>query len=126
MIVDRCRDEREFKEFYKKYANERIANVDWLLNNEKYVFCYYDEKDNYKLLGCIYLEGDKESRVCLSGFSQPKQMDRVITAIKWVSDFMDKDVLYSHTNRRNAKLVLLKSGFEKINDELFIRRLKNG
>lgn len=121
MIVDRCRDRQEFKELYEKYANEWIAPLDWLLNNEKYVFCFYD--DNGKLTGCIYIEGDEEKRVCLSGFSKPKNYKIVIEAIKWVSEFMRKDTLYSHTERPSAKLVLLRCGFEKINDNLFIRRM---
>ena len=116
MIVDKCRDKEQFIELYNQYANERIDTVDNILAG--YHFCFYDDK---KLLGCIYLEED-EGLLCLSGFSRPKQIDKVIEAIKWVSNFMHLDDLYSHTNKKCAKIVLLKSGFKRINDELFMRK----
>ena len=119
MIVDRCRDKEEFKEFYRKYANEYIASLDWLLNSEKYVFCFYD--DMGMLTGCIYIHADEEKRVCLSGFSKPKNYNIVIKAIKWVSEFMKRDTLYSYTECPSAKLVLLRCGFKKIDNNLFIR-----
>jgi len=118
MIVDRCKDIEEFKIFYEKYANERIDTVENVLSLPH--FCFYDEKTE-ELLGCIYLEMDN-GLLCLSGFSKHKQMDKVIEAITWVSNFMHLDNLYSHTNKKCAKIVLLKCGFKKINDELFLRK----
>ena len=120
MLITRCKNSEEFKQFYNKYANKWIAPVEWLLGHSDGVFCFYDEITS-ELLGCIYIEGDKENRVCLSGFSKPKQMTKVIEAIKWVSNFMHLDDLYSHTECPPAKLVLLKSGFKKISNNLYKR-----
>ena len=118
MIVTKCKDVEEFKRFHEKYANERIDTVENVLSLPH--FCFYDEKTK-ELLGCIYLEMD-EGLLCLSGFSKHKQMDKVIEAINWVSNFMHLDNLYSHTNKKCAKIVLLKCGFKKVNDELFMRK----
>lgn len=121
MIVSRCQDIQEFKDFHKKYANERIPYAESILRNWNYHFCFYDE-ETLELLGCIYLE-DEEGKIMLSGFSKPKQIKKVLEAIDFVSTFMAQDVLYSRTDRKNAKLVLLKAGFEKIDNELFIRKV---
>lgn len=121
MIVRRCKDIQEFKDFHKQYANERIPCAESILRNWDYHFCFYDEEIS-ELLGCIYLE-DEDGKIMLSGFSKPKQIDKVLEAIHFVSTFMAQDVLYSRTDRKPAKLVLLRAGFEKIDNELFIRKV---
>lgn len=121
MIVRRCKDIQEFKDFHKQYANERIPSAESILRNWDYHFCFYDE-ETLELLGCIYLE-DEDGKIMLSGFSKPKQIDKVLEAIHFVSTFMAQDVLYSRTDRKSAKLVLLRAGFEKIDNELFIRKV---
>lgn len=121
MIVRRCKDIQEFKDFHKEYANERIPSAESILRNWDYHFCFYNE-ETLELLGCIYLE-DEDGKIMLSGFSKPKQIKKVLEAIDFVSTFMAQDVLYSRTDRKHAKLVLLKAGFEKIDDELFIRKV---
>lgn len=119
MIVDRCLDIDEFIDFYKKYATENIARADAILDNWDYHFCFYD--DEIKLTGCIYLH-DEDGKVMLSGFSKPKNYDIIIKAIKFISNLMRADTLYSRTNVKSAKLVLLRAGFTKIDDTLFIRK----
>lgn len=119
MIVDRCLDIDEFIDFHKKYATENIARADAILDNWDYHFCFYD--DDGKLTGCIYLE-DEDGKVMLSGFSKPKNYAIIMEAIKFVSDFMKADTLYSRTKVKAAKLVLLRSGFKKIDDTLFVRK----
>ncbi|MCQ2975128.1 MAG: hypothetical protein MJ211_10030 [Bacteroidales bacterium] len=120
MIVDRCRDVNEFEKFHSKYANEAIHDVSSILSNWDYHFCFYDD-NNKELLACAYLH-DEDGKIMLSGFAKPKQMNNVIDGIKWVSDFMKKDVLFSRTTKKPAKLVLLRSGFIKIDNDLFVRK----
>lgn len=119
MIIDRCRDIEEFKRVHAECENERINTAENILRNWDYHFCFY--KDNGEFVGCIYLEED-EGKLCLSGFSKRKNYDIVIEAIKWVSEFMRKDDLYSHTDLSNAKIVLLRSGFKKIKENWFFRK----
>ena len=120
MIVSRCRDIEEFKRVHSECENDRINTAENILRNWDYHFCFYDENTN-KLVGCIYIEED-EGKTCLSGFSIKKNYNNVIEAIKWVSDFMRKDDLYSHTTEKCAKIVLLRCGFKKISDDWFIRK----
>lgn len=120
MIVDRCRDIEEFKKLHSECENERINTAENILKAWDYHFCFYDE-ENKNLLGCIYIELD-EGRTCLSGFSPRKNYKNIIEAIKWVSEFMRKDDLFSHTDLSNAKIVLTRCGFEKLGDDWFIRK----
>lgn len=120
MIVDRCLDIDEFIDFHEKYATEDIARADDILDNWDYHFCFYDET-TCELLGCIYLE-DEDGKVMLSGFTKPKNYDNIIEAIQWLSNFMRADTLYSRTKVKAAKLVLLRAGFKKIDDTLFVRK----
>ena len=119
MIVDRCRDIEEFRKLHAECENERVATVDEILKHWNYHFCFYD--DDEKLTGCIYIEND-EGKPCLSGFSKRKNYKIVIDAIKWVSEFMRQDDLYSHTDFQNAKIVLMRCGFTRISDDWFIRK----
>lgn len=121
MIVDRCLDIDEFIDFHKQYATENIAKADAIIDNWDYHFCFYDDI-TYKLVGCIYLE-DEDGKVMVSGFSKPKNYDNIIEAIQWLSNYMKSDTLYARTRVKAAKLVLLRAGFSKLDDTLFVRKV---
>ena len=114
MIIDFCRDENDFRKFFDKYARNNHSIDGILALDKKYRPCFYL---NDELIGCIYLE-DKNEKVFLSGFSKPKQMNLVIEAIENVTSRVMVDV-YAETPYREAKLVLLKSGFKKVQDNLY-------
>ena len=120
MIVSRCRDIEEFKRVHSECENDSVPSVYDILKHWDYHFCFYDKKTD-DLVGCIYIE-DVDGKVCLSGFAKRKSYDIVIKAIKWVSEFMRKDDLYSHTTKKCAKMVLLRCGFKKISDDWFVRK----
>ena len=120
MIVSRCRDIEEFKKVHAQCDNGCISTAENLLALGDYCFCFYS-KDTGKLLGCIYLEDDN-GRVCLSGFSVRKNYNIVIRAIKLISDIFHEDDLYSLTDKKSAIMVLLRCGFKKIDDEIYLRK----
>lgn len=120
MLITQCKDIEEFKKLHAERENDRIPSAESILVLDKYCFCFYDEKTN-KLLGCIYLEDDN-GRVCLSGFSKRKNYKNIIEAIDWVSHVFKEDDLYSLTNKKSAIMVLLRSGFKKIDDETYLRK----
>lgn len=120
MIIDRCRDIEEFKRVHAECENDRIPSAESILALGNYCFCFY-EKETEKLVGCIYLEDD-EGRVCLSGFSVRKNYDIVIKAIKFISELVREDDLYSMSDKPSAKLVLRRCGFKQIDDETFLRK----
>lgn len=120
MLVARCQDIQEFKELHAKCENDRLPPAESILHNWDWHYCFYDEKTN-KLLGCIYLEDD-EGRVCLSGFSCRKNYHNIIDAIKWVSNYLRHDDLYAMTDKRNARIVLLRCGFKQLDDETLMRK----
>lgn len=120
MIIDHCRNIREFLDLYNSIDNSNLAKAEDILNLKDYCFCFY-EKD--KLLGAIYLEG-KDDNVYLSGFSKRKNLKNIIEGIKFVCDYFSADDIYSETPFKHAELVLKKAGFEHFQDNIYIKRSK--
>lgn len=120
MIVDRCRDIEEFKRVHSECENERIPSAESILALQDFCFCFYDEK-SHKLVGCIYLENDN-GKTCLSGFSIRKNYKNVIEAINFISNAFRQIDLYSMTDKPNARIVLSRCGFRKIDKETYFRK----
>jgi hypothetical protein len=120
MIIDRCRDIEEFKRVHAECENDRLPSAEDILRNWDYHFCFY-KKETEELTGCIYLE-DEDGKVCLSGFSRRKNYDIVIRAIKYISELVREDDLYSMTDKPSAKIVLRRCGFKQIDKETFLRK----
>lgn len=119
MIVDKCRNLKEMYNLYNSCDNSRLPNVLSILSINSHR-CFYDENDG-ALVGCIYLENEND-KVMLSGFGRRKSMDDIVEAISYILKLNKNIDIYSRTTKRNAKLVLLRAGFEKISDELLIRK----
>lgn len=115
MIVDKIRNIREFIELYESVDNSNLSDLNILLSMEDYIFCFYEKQ----LLGCIYLEG-KDGKTFLSGFSKPKQLNKVIEAINHVCEYFNDDI-YSDTPYKHAKLTLMKCGFKKVTENILKR-----
>lgn len=121
MIIDKIRDKKEFSELYNSIDNSNLWKLEELLDYPN-IFCFYSEITG-KLVGCIYLERKKDKNF-LSGFSKRKNLHNNIEAVNAVCDYFDFD-MYSTTPYKHAGYVLKKTGFKKIDDNLYIRS-KNG
>lgn len=123
MIIDRCRDEKEFKQFFADHPmNDGLYSYEFILNNP-YLFCFYNEVTGV-LEGYISVTADKDEKLFLSGAAIRKNMRENINAINMVCDFFPCD-MYSETDKKEAVIPLLKARFEKIDNNLY-RRCKNG
>ena len=123
MIIDRCRDEKEFKQFFSDHPmNDGLYSYEFILNNP-YLFCFYNEVTGV-LEGYISVTADKDEKLFLSGAAIRKNMRENINAINMVCDFFPCD-MYSETDKKEAVIPLLKARFEKIDNNLY-RRCKNG
>lgn len=119
MIIDKIRDVKEFVDLYNSIDHSNLWKIEELLEHDL-IFCFYSEITN-KLLGCIYLE-PKGDKTYLSGFSKRKNLHNIILAINAICDYFPFD-MYSETPFKHAGYVLKKTGFEKINTNLY-RRIK--
>lgn len=125
MICDHIRDIEEFREFYKNRPMPNQYDWDFLVNNPN-LFCFYDE-DNGEFKGYITVqreEVDKKNVLTLSGASIRKNLANIIDAIIMVCNAFDDD-MYSVTKIKPAKLCLLKAGFKRMKDNIYVR-YKNG
>ena len=123
MIIDRCRDEKEFRQFFSDHPmNDGLYSYEFILNNP-YLFCFYNEVTGV-LEGYISVTADKDEKLFLSGAAIRKNMRENINAINMVCDFFPCD-MYSETDKKEAVIPLLKARFEKIDNNLY-RRCKNG
>ena len=121
MIIDRCRDEKEFKDFFYKYPmDDGIYSLDFILNNPN-LFCFYNE-ENGKLEAFISVCTDETKRLLLSGAGRRKNMQENINAVKMVCNIFDED-MFAETDKRPAQILLLKAQFEKIDNNLYRRKI---
>ena len=123
MIIDHIRDLTEFWRFYNRYPmpEEAQYEFEFVVNNPN-LYCFYDEKTG-KLKAYITMQKE-DGKLTLSGASCRKNFLDNINAIIKVCNAQTEDV-YAITKVKQAKLLLRKSGFKKIGQDLFVR-YKNG
>ncbi len=123
MIIDHIRDLTEFWRFYNRYSmpEEVQYEFEFVVNNPN-LYCFYDEKTE-KLKAYITIQKE-DGKLTLSGASCRKNFLDNINAIIKVCNAQTEDV-YAITKVKQAKLLLRKAGFKKIEQDLFVR-YKNG
>ena len=123
MILDKCRNLKEFEDFFNAHPmDDGIMNFEFLINNP-HSYYFYGEDDN-ELKGYISIYTDESKRLFLCGASVRKNMTDNINAIIKVCNAF-KENIYSDTDKKEAKICLLKAGFKKLTENLFVR-YKNG
>lgn len=125
MIIDKIRNIEEFKKLYEsRPMDDGIFSYNFIVNNP-HLYCLYDEEKGF-LRGYINIYRDKNlDKLFLSGASVRKNMPDNIQAIIKVCEAYSED-MYSDTDKKEAKICLLKAGFKKLQDNLFIREKANG
>jgi len=119
MIIDKIRDEKEFKELFdNRPMDDGLFNYEFIINNP-HLYCFYDEKDG-KLKGYANMYMDEDNRLFLSGAGVRKNMQENIDAIKALCNSFDIDI-YADTDKKEAKICLLKAGFKMIDNDLYKR-----
>lgn len=119
MILDHCRDKKElYNLFINRPMNDGIFDFEFIFNNP-HLYCFYD-KDKGFLRGYINIYRDENKRLLLSGASVRKNMPENISAIIKVCEAY-KENMYADTDKKEAMICLLKAGFKKIKENLFVR-----
>lgn len=122
MIIDHCRNVEELKKLYERRPMPSQYDFFWLLNNP-YLFCFYDELNGF-LRGYITIQKE-DGELTLSGASIEKNFKNNVAAVIKICDSFKEDIC-SYTPLKHAALVLKKAGFEKIDNNKYIRRFRNG
>lgn len=124
MIIDHCRDLKEFQDFFYNYPMPKDNQFDflWVINNPN-LFCFYGEEK--KDLRAYIVLHEEDGKVYLSGASCRKNFLDNIQCIIKVCNAFDCDI-YSYTKLKQAGLLLRKAGFKKISDYEYIRTKNNG
>lgn len=119
MIIDHIRNLDEFKKlFIERPMNQDVYSFDFIVNNP-HTYCFYTD-DKLKAFIFIAKHG---KRLFLSGASRPKMMEENIAAINAVCGAYDEPI-YSDTDIKAARLVLLKAGFKRLRNTNIYKRSK--
>ena len=120
--------QREFKK-YKKECKELYENVqdkitdessfEFIINN---TFFYLFEK-NSNLIGAVYYFINKDGNLYLNGFAKRKMHNLCIECLKMSLDWFKGNV-YAEAQNRASALCLLRCGFKRVKDNLFMTELK--
>lgn len=121
MIIDHCRDIEEFKKLYERRPMPLQYCFEWLVNNP-YLFCFYNEFTG-KLEGYITIQ-QEGNELTLSGASVKKNFQNNIDAVNKICNAFKQDI-YAYTKLKHAALVLKKAGFQKVDNNKYIRRYKS-
>lgn len=120
MIIDHIRDIKEFKHLFDtRPMDAGIFGYDFIIKNPC-LYCFYDEKTG-QLRGYISLYQDEKDRTMLCGASVRHNMSDNINAIIKVCNAYKQDI-YADTDKKEAKICLLKAGFKKVSNNLYVRR----
>ena len=123
MILDHCRDKKELYELYKnRPMDDGIFDFDFIVNNP-HLYCFYDRDKGY-LKGYANIYKNETGNLYFSGAGVRKNMSENINAIIKVCEAYNED-MYAETDKKEAIICLLKAGFKKIKENLFVR-YKNG
>lgn len=108
--------ENQLKDLYEK-NQEKICdtnNFDFIKNNT----LFYMFLMNDKLLGAIYYFMDND-RLFLNGFANRKNFEANLYCLTWSTTWFNCDI-YAESQNRASALCLLKCGFKKYKDNIFI------
>lgn len=104
------------RKLYKK--NQKLvgdnASFNQIIQNT-FFYSFYDDKT---LVGCIYVF-EKQKKIFMNGFAERKFHKFNIDAVKKITDWFNTDI-YAESMQKTARYLLLKCGFKKISDNLFV------
>ena len=108
------------KALYEKYK-DLIGDIDdfckILLTTQ--FFSFFSSSGNF--VGCLYFYHSSDGKLMMNGFSNRGMHLENIKAIQLASNWYKTDI-YAKTPHKTAVFCLLRAGFKKIDDKLYIKR----
>jgi len=128
MIITKPYDKEAISTLYNARPDElKPITLEYILSDDlsdkNQIYCFYTD-DLKTLLGVIFFTENKECNLFVNGFSVPKNMKNVITALMLIIKSYNCD-LYADTTSKAAVRVLKLVGFKKVKENIY-RRLKDG
>lgn len=104
------------KKLYKK--NQHLIEDDRSFEELMKTSFFLSFKDDNGYFGSIYFFPDANGNIYMNGFSKRKKHLQNIVCVKSALKIINKDV-FSVAKHKTSAFILLKSGFKRINDNLF-------
>lgn len=110
----------EAKALYKLNESkvQDISDFDKILQTT--LFYSFYTKDN-GFVGCLYFYQDNEGKLFVNGFANRKKHLACIAALRRSFNWFNCDI-YARTPHRAAAICLLRAGFKKVGDKLYIKK----
>lgn len=112
---------------YQKYKN-LFCKYKELINDDsdfdeiiKYTLFFAFYTDDNQFIGCIYFYIKENDKLFLNAFANRKMHQHTVEALKKTFDWFNCDI-YATTPHKTAILCLLRAGFKKIDNELYIKK----
>lgn len=104
------------KKLFKKYQRlvGDYGSFNKIIKNTFFYSFYYDKV----LVGCIYVY-EKQKKLFMNGFAKRGFHEFNLQAVKKIFEWFSSDI-YAESIRKPAIYLLLKCGFERISDNLFV------
>lgn len=108
------------KALYEKYKN-LINDVDdfFQIISSTQFFSFLTDTD--KFIGCLYFYNSSDGKLMLNGFANRGMHLYNIEALRIASNWFDTDI-YAKTPHKTAAFCLLRAGFKKCDNQLYIKR----
>ena len=119
-VLDKEFEPQKYKELFETYKdliNDDNVFEDIIGNTLFYAF-YTDDN---KFICCIYFYLKEDGNLYLNAYGQRKMHTLNIEALKKTFDWFNCDI-YAKTPHKTASLCLLRTGFKKIGNELYIKK----
>ena len=104
------------KKLYKKC--QKLVGDDVSFNQiikNTFFYSFYNSKN---LIGCIYIY-EKQKKLFMNGFAKRGFHEFNLKAVKKIFEWFNTDI-YAESKQKPAIYLLLKCGFQKISDNLFV------
>lgn len=111
---------KECKELYEK-VQDRICDTNSYEFICKNTLFYLFEKDG-KLIGAIYYFKDDDGKLFLNGFANRKMHNLCVECLKMSLNWF-RGSIYAEAQNRASALCLLRCGFKRIRDNIFVNNL---
>lgn len=108
----------KLKEMYEQ-SQDKICDpnsFDFIINNTLF-YCYVNSDGT--LIGAIYFFEDDDRKLFLNAYAGRKHLEANVECVKLSTQWFNCDI-YAEAQNRASAICLLRAGFKRIKDKLFV------
>ena len=106
------------KDLYQKYKN-LIGDIDDFCQILNSTLFFSFLKDNGEFIGCLYFY-QSENKLMINGFANRNMHQENLKILNLATSWFNTDI-YARTPHKSAAFCLLRAGFKKIDNQLYIK-----